>query len=164
WFRNTWSEPSSYEAEIPKPSLTLTPPGTLLADHATLGKYRIAAAKGPRGTRPRWLFTENETNSGRMVSPRVNRPSCKDAFHLFFVEGMRKAINPQPVGTKAAAHYVLNVPAGREVQITLRLAPDDGFPESPFGEEFDQLFEQRILEADAYYDLKVGAGLNSDER
>ena len=39
-------------------------------------------------------------------------PYVKDAFHEYIVSGRGEAVNPAKVGTKAAAHYVLDVPAG----------------------------------------------------
>jgi hypothetical protein len=164
WFRNSWTCQSASEAGIPRPFLRQISPQTLLADHATLGRYVISAAAGPRGARPRWIFTENETNAGRMAVPRVKCPSCKDAFHLFLIEGMKRALNPQAQGTKAAAHYVLSVPGQSEIEIRLRLTPETHAPKVPFGENFESIFEQRIAEADAYYDFKFGSGLSADER
>ena len=164
WFRNTWSHPNTYEKGIPKPSLTQVDRDSLLADHATLGQYRIFSAPGPRGALPRWIFTENETNVGRTESPRNYRPHCKDAFHLYLTQGLKGALNQQQTGTKAAALHVLNVPGKKSVEICFRLCKEDAVPREPFGEGFETVFEQRIAEADAYYDFKSGAGLTSDER
>ena len=164
WFRNTWTDPISYEENQSIPSLAQVDPMSLRATHENMGTYRIFADIGPRGLRPRWLFTENETNHGRIDTPPTRRPSCKDAFHLYLVEGIRKAVNPRPKGTKAAAHYPLTVPARGEVEIRLRLCPEESAPMNPFDDSYEIVFEQRMAEADAYYDLKFGAGLTPDER
>lgn len=164
WFRNTWSHPNTLEQGIPKPSLTLDGPDSVLAEHATLGTYRIFSKPGPRGARPRWLFTENETNTGRTAHPRANRPYCKDAFHLYLTQGLKGAINPQATGTKAAALHVLNVPGKGSVEICFRICPEESLPREPFGEQFEAIFEQRVAEANAFYDFKFGAGLTPDER
>ncbi|WP_437231155.1 MGH1-like glycoside hydrolase domain-containing protein [Planctomicrobium sp. SH661] len=164
WYRNTWSHPNVHEEGVPRPSLLQLDHDTLLADHATLGKFHISADSGPRGSRPRWLFTENETNIGRMSSPQIKRPGCKDAFHLYLVEGMKRAVNQQPRGTKAAAHYVLNVPAHGEVEIRLRMSEESIAPREPFDDRFETTFETRIAEADAFYALKFGGELNPEER
>jgi hypothetical protein len=164
WFRNTWTHQTAYELEIPRPSLRQISPQTIQADHATLGRYLISAAAGPRGARPRWIFTENETNRGKVASPRVKSPSCKDAFHLFLIDGMKRALNQNAEGTKAAAHYVLSVPGESSIEIRLRLAPEAGAAKNPFGDGFESVFEQRIAEADAYYEFKFGSGLSPDER
>ena len=164
WFRNTWSNPTIYDEEQRKPSLQQVDFESLLADHDTLGQYRIYAAPGPRGARPRWLFTENETNIGRMSTPKMKRPGCKDAFQLYLVEGLKRAIHPQPSGTKAAALHVLNVPGEGSVEVYFRIVPEEARSRAPFGESFETAFEQRMAEADAFYDFKFGAGLTPDER
>lgn len=164
WFRNTWTHPNIYEENEHRPSLAAIDHDTLLAEHQTLGKYYISAAPGPRGARPRWLFTENETNTGRMTNPPVMKPGCKDAFHLYLVQGMKRAIHQQPKGTKAAAHYLLNVPANGQVEIRLRLSEISHAPREPFDEKFEAIFERRIAETDAYYQLKFEPSLNDDER
>ena len=40
-------------------------------------------------------------------------PPVKDAFHAFVVHRKGDAVNPAEIGTKAAAHYFLEVGAGR---------------------------------------------------
>ena len=49
----------------------------------------------------------------------------KDAIHRAVVEGDAGAVNPAGVGTKAAVHYVLHVPAGGERVVRLRLRTAD---------------------------------------
>ena len=48
-------------------------------------------------------------------------PYVKDAFHEFVVSGRVDAVNPAKTGTKAAAYYILELPAGSEQVINLRL-------------------------------------------
>jgi hypothetical protein len=71
----------------------------------------------------------------------------KDAFHEYVVQGKTDAVNPQRCGTKAAAHYVLLVPAGGEVVLRLRLSPAT---QTSTG-DFDHVFEQRLCEAEEFY-------------
>ena len=78
----------------------------------------------------------------------------KDAFHDYVVRGDRSAVNPEQTGTKAAAHYVLKVPAHGSTRVRLRLADDS--QADPF-RRFDSLMAQRQAEADAFYaDLQGG--------
>jgi hypothetical protein len=49
-------------------------------------------------------------------------PYVKDAFHAYLIAGHGEAVNPAKVGTKAAAHYVLDVPGGGSQTVRLRLA------------------------------------------
>lgn len=163
-FRNTWSDPNVYEADLARPRLSAIGRNGLLADHESLGRFRIFANHAPDGTAPQWLFTENETNTSRQQGMKVIRGGCKDAFHLYVVQDQKSAINGHLYGTKAAAYYKVLVPAHGEMQFELRISPDAASPEQPFGEYFRRVFERRIEEADAFYKLKVHAGLDEDER
>jgi hypothetical protein len=58
------------------------------------------------------LFTENESNGERLWHQPNPTPYLKDAFHRYVISGETGAVNPAKKGTKAAAHYVLDVPAG----------------------------------------------------
>ena len=71
---------------------------------------------------PELLFTENETNVYKLWGQPNPSPYVKDAFHQYVVDGKREAVNPARTGTKAAAHYVLDVPAGGSAVVRLRLS------------------------------------------
>ena len=45
----------------------------------------------------------------------------KDGINNYVVHGRRDAVNPDPRGTKAAAHYAITVPAGGAEILRLRL-------------------------------------------
>ena len=63
--------------------------------------------------KPRLLFTENETNNQRLFgSPNTGR-YLKDGINDFVVAGRQDAVNPDQVGTKAAAHYQFDVGQAR---------------------------------------------------
>jgi len=162
WFRNTWSWGRTTEGYDAKPRISRAGDLELLAEHETLGRFRLAAAALPDAT-PRLLFTENETNSARLFGSPNATPYAKDAFHDYVVNGQKDAVNPAEVGTKAAAHYVLEVPAGGKVVLRLRLFAEDEAPKQPFGHEFNWVFEQRIREADDFYDSRI-PGASPDER
>jgi len=164
WFRNTWAWGETLEKPEVKPSLSQLKPDRLQVSHETLGDYRIFVDQGPDGETPPWLFTENETNTWRFEDSESRRPSCKDAFHLAVVDGMEGVVNPTPSGTKAAAHFKCIVPAGESVEFRLRIAPNSDLPMVPFGAEFDDIFAQRIDEADRYAKSRVSPGLTEDEQ
>ncbi|HKQ96368.1 MAG TPA: glucosidase, partial [Candidatus Polarisedimenticolia bacterium] len=124
WFRNTWSWGRTGEGYWPKPSLSLAKDGRIVAEHATLAKMQFAAAPGPDGKPPEWLFTENETNTERLFGSENKTPYVKDAFHEHVVGGRHDRVNPEKRGTKAAALYKMMVPAGGQVVVTLRLTSD----------------------------------------
>jgi hypothetical protein len=58
----------------------------------------------------------------------------------------------------------LNLSAGEERVIRLRLTRDDLVSENPFSSQFEELCTQRKQEADEFYDSKVDPGLSADER
>ncbi len=163
FFRNTWSWGRSGGEYPGKPKLSRQPDGTLLAEHASLGRFRLAAGPGPDGRAPEWLFTENETNGERLFGMPNATPWVKDAFHDLVIRGRRDAVNTQGTGTKAAAHYVLDVPAEGKVVLSLRLFAEDESPKDPFGHAFHWVFESRQREADEFYETRL-AHLNEDER
>ena len=78
------------------------------------------------------LVTENETNLERVFWAPNASPYVKDAFHEYVVAGRREAVNPALSGTKVAAHYVAEIPAGGALEVRLRLtnalAPDGRTP------------------------------------
>ncbi|OWK23238.1 hypothetical protein AJ87_35435 [Rhizobium yanglingense] len=58
---------------------------------------------------PALLFTENETNKERLFGVPSATPFVKDGIDSFVVHGRTDAVNPQQIGTKAGAHYVVTV-------------------------------------------------------
>jgi hypothetical protein len=151
WFRNTWSWGCTHEGCWTKPRIVGKPGKPLKCFHATLGVFNFAADVDSQNAAPPWLVTENETNYERIFGSQSATPFQKDAFHKLLIEGQAQAVNPELVGTKAAAHYVLEVPAGGEVVLKLRLWSASEAPVVPIGSEFDQIFAQRIAESQAHF-------------
>jgi hypothetical protein len=150
WFRNTWAADGGE-----KPSLRADR-GAIQASHPQLGGYTLQC----EGT-PDLLFTENETNVARLWGQANPSPYVKDAFHEYVVSGKREAVNPSKTGTKAAPHYVLEVPAGGSKVVRLRLSDKrDG---DAFG-RFDQIFASRAAEANEFYERITPKSLSEDER
>ena len=113
WFRNTWS----WGEDERKPSLREVGPGVMQATHPELGDYWLYCDGAPE-----LLFTENESNAQRLWGQPNTSPYVKDAFHQYIIAGRSEAVNPAKTGTKAAAHYVLEVPGGGSQTVRLRLA------------------------------------------
>jgi hypothetical protein len=152
WFRNTWSWGCSHEGCSPKPRLERGGEEMLLrASHESLGHYRLAIGPGPDGRPPAVLFTENESNLRRLWSAHEQGAYVKDAFHEFVVRGKSEAVNPKGYGTKAAPHYVLDVPPGASQVVTLRLFRESDTPGQTFGPDFDKVFDARLKEANEFY-------------
>ncbi|MCW2929060.1 MAG: hypothetical protein JWM19_22, partial [Actinomycetia bacterium] len=77
------------------------------ADHSELGTRWLRAD----GQVP-VLVTENETNNECAFGLANDTPYVKDGINRAVVGGDASAVNPDGTGTKAALHYVLDVPAG----------------------------------------------------
>jgi len=152
WFRNTWS----WGDDDPKPVLR-EKRGAVVASHPELGDYTLSCDGAPE-----LLFTENDTNNERLWGSPNATPYVKDAFHRYVVAGDAGAVNPAKTGTKAAARYIVDVPAGGCEVIRLRLAA--GAAGKPFGAAFEDAFRQRILDADEFYDRITPRTLGEDER
>ena len=164
WFRNTWSWHCLHECIWPKPRLQGENEGRVIAvRHESLGRFHLAIGPHPDGPRPALLFTENESNTQRLWDSG-EEGFFKDAFHDYVIAGRRAAVNRQGVGTKAAAHYILDIPAGEARTVKLRLFSEAEAPATAFGAAFDRTFEARISENDAFYDAASPATLDDDQR
>jgi hypothetical protein len=166
WFRNTWSwgrQGEGYQRADQRPSLAAADAGGIDVRHPSLGRFRLAAEPAA-GAPPELIFTENESNLERLFQIPNPAPYRKDAFHDYVVGGKTDSVNPARSGTKAAALYRLNVPAGGEVRVRLRLtavdqpagAPSSSPPPPPFA-DLDSIFDARRAEADDFYRRKTGA-------
>ncbi len=158
WFRNTWS----WGLDVRRPRLRRgerTDDGSVIELNHDYYGYRRLVCEG----HPELLFTENETNSRRLYGDSDGAPYVKDGINDYIVHGQKGTVNPEQVGSKAAAHYVLKVEPGRPA--TLRLRFING--ESPAALEprtFDALFDARIREADEFYRLLAPAHGSDDVR
>jgi hypothetical protein len=152
WFRNTWS----WGEDDRKPSLRKVGPGAIQATHHELGEYWLHCDGAPE-----LLFTENESNAQRLWGQANGSPYVKDAFHSYIISGQRETVNPAKTGTKAAAHYSLEVPAGGSKTIRLLLAGAEA--KDAFG-GFDKMFKSRIADADEFYERIAPKSLNEDQR
>jgi hypothetical protein len=163
WFRNTWSWGREGEGYWPRPRIEHKINGTLIAEHATLGRWKVQVEPLP-GQGVDFVFTENDTNAARLFGGQNQAPYVKDAFHEFVVHGRHDAVNPARHGTKAAAVMKLRLDGGQSRVIRLRIHADDDSQYCPFDREFDWLFEQRIREADQYYASLLPAAASADAR
>ncbi len=109
------------------------------------------------------LFTENETNSRRLYGDQEGARYVKDSFHDYVVQGEKDAVNPDHLGTKAAAQYVLTLAPGATKTIKLRFTNDaqsSGFAQP----DFDTVFSTRLEEANEFYDSLAPSNLSEDAR
>ena len=160
WFRNTWS----WDQGGKKPELKgeTGKGGSVIRAHHTdpifqesLADYEMYCEGDAT-----LLFTENETNYGRLFNAPNASPFVKDAFNNYLVAGQKDAVNPAGVGTKAAAYYVLNVGAGKTNEVRLRLVKKGLAGGKPFA-DFDNVFATRLKEADEFYDALAPAAVKA---
>jgi hypothetical protein len=155
WFRNTWS----WGHNPHRPSLRQTGTGRLEVHERHLGTrwYDVQA----EGQTADLLFTENDTNTERLFNYPNAQPYVKDAFHQAVIRGERNRINPAGQGTKAAAHFQQVVPPGGSFTVWVRLS--DQPSTQPFTEA-EAVLQQRIAEADAFYEAIHATHLTEDAR
>ncbi len=162
WYRNTWSWGELLEECIVPPVIHLASESQLLAHHEVLGDYVFSV--DPRERLPEFLFTNNETNLQRLENQPNPQPYVKDAFHARLIEGCEHAVNPNFKGTKAAAHYRMEVPAGSEIILRFRLTQHADSPDSRFDESFEDIFQHRIAEADQFYETRIASSLSPEKK
>jgi hypothetical protein len=158
WLRNTWTWGGN--GQRPALSRHSGPAGltAIEAVHDYYGKRWLVC----EGTPP-LLFTENETNSARLYGSPNRTPYVKDGINNCVVNGQGEGVNPAQMGTKAAAHYRLNIAPAERAVLRLRFTPQQ--PTSEMLEKsFEAVFNQRIVEADEFYAKIIPQNLSPDAR
>src|ERR1700693_52335 len=162
WFRNRWDWGEGYDKPTVSRQQRLGGAELFGLEEFHYGKRWLIAEGAPEP-----LFTDNETNKEKLFNEKNESPYVKDAFHRFLIQGQREAVNPAMTGTKAAAHYSGEIAAGQSVTIRLRFLdqnPSDGHKAGKdfFGPAFDQVFQQRLQEADDFYKVRAGHCASDD--
>jgi hypothetical protein len=155
WFRNIWS----WGGNDPRPELhqagSASNPVVEL-NHTQCGNRWLHCEGSPE-----LLFTENETNARRLFGAENHSPYVKDGINDYVVHGAGEAVNPQHIGTKAAAHYKLTIGGGETAVVRMRLANSDFTGKNAF-EDFDEIFAIRKREADDFYATVIPQDLSAD--
>jgi len=153
WFRNTWS----WGGDETRPEMRQVSAGIEL-QHPVLGKRWLYCEGSPE-----LLFTENETNVARLFGLKNPFPSVKDGINDYVVNRREDAVATVSMGTKAAAHYQLQIPAVATVTVRLRFTDRDfsGVAAAAF-DGFDSLVVTRRNEADEFYRTVVPQDLSPD--
>jgi hypothetical protein len=138
--------------------------GSVALQHSSLGRWQFEVEPAKGNPPPELLFTENETNLVRLYGVQQNGGYVKDAFDHYVVHGRSGAVNPQEVGTKMGALYLLHVPARGSITVNMRLFPASERPTQIFGSAFDEVFKQRIAETDDFYQQIIPRKLNAEQR
>lgn len=151
WFRNTWSN-----SDDEKPELRRIAPGMVLASSPAIHDCMLTCEGNPE-----LLFTDNETNAARLWGQTNLSPFVKDAFHEYLIDKNANAVNPAKKGTKAAALYRLSIPAGQGETVRMRLSSQRA---GNVLNDFEEIFSQRIADADEFYSRITPSSLDEDER
>ena len=136
-------------------------PGATSRPEALAARGRRRASSRPRITSsasyalscdgaPELLFTENETNAQRLWGQPNRTPYVKDAIHALRRHGRPRRGEPRQTGTKAAAHYVLDVAGRREPDASACGSRRDAGAAIAFGGLRRGLAE-RLADADEFY-------------
>ena len=164
WFRNDWSlwiAESNRASKKPNLRQIEAAAGTsaVAVTHPLLGELILSC----EGEVP-LLFTENETNHERLFPGQKNESRyVKDGINDCVVQGNQGAVNPGKQGTKVAADYRVKVDAGQTKVIRLRLSKSS--PEQKgklFGKQFDEVFADRLREADEFYKSVTAPSVGED--
>ncbi len=156
WFRNTWS----WGRDDHRPRLArardLGDAAVIRAEHRYYGTRWLIC-----GDHPELLFTENETNFQRLFGAGNRTQWVKDGINDFVVRGVREALNPHGEGTKVAAMYRVDIPPGQCQTFRLRLTSD--YPsEDVLSSGFEEVFEERLKEANEFYSKIIPPALSAD--
>jgi Glycosyl hydrolase family 63 C-terminal domain len=160
WFRNTWS----WNGNRGRPSIRTVRPSprggaAVVAQHGQEGSLFL----GCEG-QPELLFTENDTNLSRLHGVPNGSHFVKDGFDEYVVHGKAGAVNPDEVGTKAAARYRLAIAPGASEVLRLRLRRDLPAGADAIGADFEAVFAARKEEADAFYRTLTPSRLSADSK
>jgi hypothetical protein len=158
WFRNLWDWDTDLERPWIKTVRSDENWSQIEATHPTLGTYWLSCEGGAE-----LLFTNNESNYEHLFGTPNGSPYLKDGINNYVVNGQQAAVNPNAVGTKFAARYLLSFAPGETKTIHLRLS-DLQTSAAPFGVEFEQIFQTRRQEADEFYQRICPLPLSEDQR
>jgi hypothetical protein len=157
WFRNRWSwkpgcaRPSASRGDAAEGTRTV------VLDQEKYGRRYLYCDGAPE-----LVFTDNETNTERLFKTPNASPYVKDGIHEYVIGGRASAVNPDGTGTKCAARYRATIPGGRRAVFHLRLT--DAIIAAPFAAPFAQVFDDRIAEADEFYEEVIPGTLSEDGR
>ena len=161
WLRNTWT----WTGIAPVGKLAVAGEGpdgaTISLTHEAVAARNLVCS----GT-PELLFTDNVTNSTKLYGSENTTQFVKDGINDYLVDENHGAVNPNREGTKAAARYQLTIAPGQSQTVKLRFLPTQGAANAKtlLGEGFDQLFSDRIRDADEFYEGVIPQHITPDAK
>ncbi len=161
WFRNRWSWYEKYnKPRLQKAKISARNLSAIHLTEERNGDYWLYCEGSSQ-----LLFTENDTNFEKIYTGGVNKsPFVKDGINDFVVENKQDAINPNQVGTKAAAHYDFEISPHSSETIYLRLTAKqlNHASHDDFVEDCEEIFRRRLAEADEFYAGVIPENLSAD--
>ncbi len=161
WFRNTWSwgyawltKPELHVADLPQSQRAAGPAAITAASKHLKTQWLYGDGN------PQFLFTENTSNTERLWGQPNQAPFVKDSINDTIVNGASGRVNPDRTGTKAAAHYPLQLAPGETHVLRLRLTARA--QTEPF-QSFEAVFAERQKEADEFFASVQPERLSQDE-
>src|SRR5687768_2087517 len=128
-----------------KPSITGIDKQSVKAQHERLGEYYFYY-QGAHDA----LFTDNVTNTEKVMGVPNETPFVKDAFHDAIIRNQNLAeLRKRKSGTKFSPVYHHKIKGGATKTIYLRLTNEPQV--NPFHRGFENLFLHRKKEADEFY-------------
>jgi mannosylglycerate hydrolase MGH1-like protein len=146
WFRNTWSWGRDQDKPQLRKAAERSHIAVITASHPALGDYDLFCDSVDD-----LFFTENESNAERLWGIPNPTQFVKDSINDRVVREKIDIVNPDQVGTKAAAHYKFNIPPQETISIRLRLTRGGSKTSSEAFADFDAIFRLRRAEADQFY-------------
>ncbi len=154
FFYNRWQH--SPDSDVP--SITLLNRNAVITDHYRLKTNYLYFLDAD----DRW-FTDNETNTEIITGTPNKSIFTKDAFHNAVIKKKNiTELRKRKTGTKFAAVYNLNIEAGATKTIYCRFS--NLLLKKPFYKDFENIFDKRKKEADAFYDSVLPKKINEDLR
>jgi hypothetical protein len=157
WYRKQWS-PDLIQGK-PEIHIQKNAGGDVCvcASHPNIGQYYLYFDKAAQ-----LIFTENETNSGKIFGIKNETPFVKDAFHEAVINNDFSVFKDKTSGTKFSPVYAVNVEAGANARIKLRISRNKDF-QNPLGPEFDSVFVNSKKEADDFYNNILPSNLSKQD-
>ena len=152
WFYNRWQ----YDKTIEKPVIECIDDKSVKATYVLLGDYYLYFDKPDD-----LFFTENETNNEKLFGKPNVTALVKDAFHEAIIHDNNiEALREKKSGTKFSPVYHFNIDGQGSETIYLRLSNEQ--TNTPFRNNFEQIFELRKKEADEFYKFVQSKGSDAE--
>lgn len=140
-----------------KPVITTRSSTSVRASHARLGTYYLYFQPTKET-----LFTDNETNTRKVLGLPNESIYVKDAFHDAIISGENLAsLRRRKSGTKFSPVYRYHIEAGTSKTLYLRLC--NKAMSNAFDEGFEEIFTTRKEEANAFYASLLPLGTSPDQ-